>query len=294
MAVENSTIVRFSRAGALFERVGLKIAAALAPEGTERYAADLFRTPRRSGPPRAPSVPLYAGKQFTVDAPSGAIQAWQFGEGPTVVVAHGWNGDSTQLVRLIARLVKGGFEVVAFDQPAHGLSAGTRTDVAEMADAVRSVVFRVRPVHAVVGHSLGATATALAMAWGAAIPRAVFIAPPVQVPWFARAFAARLGLSPERAEGMLRKLETTIGETRAFDLLRLAPQQRAPLLVLHDRADREVPFAHGEALAAAWPGARLQPLANLGHRRMLREPRVLEEIVDFLREGMREGLQRIA
>src|SRR5205085_10359235 len=122
---------------------------------------------------------------------------------------------------------------------------------------------------------------------GPAIPRAVFIAPPVQVPWFARAFAARLGLSPERAEGMLRKLETTIGETRAFDLLRLAPQQRAPLLVLHDRADREVPFAHGEALAAAWPGARLQPLANLGHRRMLREPRVLEEIVDFLREGMR-------
>jgi pimeloyl-ACP methyl ester carboxylesterase len=294
MTAEKSTIVRFNKAEALIGRVGLKIAAALAPQRTERYAADLFRRPRRSGPPISPSVPLYAGKQFTVDAPSGALRAWQFGEGPTVVVAHGWNGDSTQLVRLIARLVKGGFEVVAFDQPAHGLSAGTRTDVAEMADAVRSVVFRVRPVHAVVAHSLGATATALAMAWGAAIPRAAFIAPPVQVPYFVRAFAERLGLSPERAEGILRRLEEKIGETEAFDLLRLAPAQRAPLLVLHDRADREVPFAHGEALAAAWPGARLKPLANLGHRRMLREPRVLDEIVEFLREGMQKGLQRIA
>jgi len=294
MTAKNSTIVRFARTEALLRRAWLGIAGALAPERTERYAADLFRRPVRTTPPSAPSVPLYAGKPFTIDVPTGTLQAWQFGEGPTVVVTHGWNGDSTQLTRLIARLVRGGFEVVAFDQPAHGLSAGTRTDVAQMADALRSVVFRVRPVHVDVAHSLGATATALAMAWGAAIPRAVFIAPPIQVPFFVRAFAARLGLPPARAEGMLRILQAEIGETRAFDLLRVAPAQRAPLLVLHDRADREVPFAHGEALAAAWPGARLQPLANLGHKRMLREPAVLEEIVDFLREEGREGLQRIA
>ena len=93
---------------------------------------------------------------------------------------------------------------------------------------------------------------------------------------------------------MRRRLEEVIGDMAKFDLLRHAPLQRAPLLVLHDRQDREVPFEHGAALAAAWPGARLQPLANLGHRRMLREPRVLEEIVDFLREGARESLQRIA
>src|SRR5256885_12915912 len=152
MAAKNSTIVRFGRAEAVLQRLGLKVAASVAPEWTARYAADLFRRPVRTGPPSVPSVPLYAGKPFIVDAPSGAIQAWQFGEGPTVVVAHGWNGAATQLVRLIARLVRGGFEVVAFDQPAHGLSAGTRPDVAPMADAVRSVTFRVRPVHAAVPH----------------------------------------------------------------------------------------------------------------------------------------------
>ena len=74
MTSKNSTIVRFVRTEAVLRRVGLKIAAALAPERTERYAADLFRRPVRVTPPGAPSVPLYAGKPFTIDAPSGALQ----------------------------------------------------------------------------------------------------------------------------------------------------------------------------------------------------------------------------
>jgi len=41
--------------------------------------------------------------------------------------------------------------------------------------------------------------------------------------------------------------------------------------VLHDRRDAEVPFAHGAALAAAWPGAALRPSDGLGHRRILRD-----------------------
>ncbi|MFL5392754.1 MAG: alpha/beta hydrolase, partial [Myxococcales bacterium] len=265
--------------------LGWKLLSVVAPERAERDAADLFRQPTRSGVAGEPFVPCYAGKRFSVETSTGVVAAWQFGEGqgPTVLVAHGWNGAAAQLFRLIARLVRGGFEVVAFDQPAHGLSGGTRTDVADMADAVRSVAFRVRPVHAVVAHSLGATAAALAIARGAAIPRAVLIAPPVEVPYFARGFARRLGLPPARAEGMLRKLAEVTGPVEALDLRQLAPRQRAALLVLHDLDDREVPFAHGEALASAWPGARLRSLQNLGHRRMLREPFVLDEIVDFLR-----------
>jgi pimeloyl-ACP methyl ester carboxylesterase len=296
MSFEKSTIVRIAKRASegMGSRLALQLLAAVAPDRADRYAADLFRRPSRSAPPGEPFVPLFAGKRFEVETSTGAVAAWHYGEGPTVVVAHGWNGAATQLFRLIARLVRGGFEVVAFDQPAHGLSGGTHTDVAEMADALRSVAFRVRPVHAVVAHSLGGTAAALAIARGAAIPRAVLIAPPVELPFFARAFAGSVGLSSARADGILRELQAVMGPPDALDLLRLAPAQRAPLLVLHDRADREVPFAHSEALVSKWPGARLESLSNLGHRRMLREPRVLDAIVDFLRERKREGLMKIA
>jgi pimeloyl-ACP methyl ester carboxylesterase len=58
---------------------------------------------------------------------------------------------------------------------------------------------------------------------------------------------------------------------------------RARALVIHDRGDRDVPFAQGAAIAAAWPGARLHAVEGLGHYRVLRDPAVIEAAVAFLR-----------
>jgi hypothetical protein len=44
--------------------------------------------------------------------------------------------------------------------------------------------------------------------------------------------------------------------------------------VIHDRDDREVPYAGGVATANAWPGARLFTAGGLGHRRLLSDPEV--------------------
>ncbi|GGM38180.1 alpha/beta fold hydrolase [Dactylosporangium sucinum] len=41
---------------------------------------------------------------------------------------------------------------------------------------------------------------------------------------------------------------------------------KAPTLVLHGTADPLFPYPHGEALAAAIPGARLVPLPGMGHQ----------------------------
>ncbi|MET7400915.1 alpha/beta hydrolase [Dactylosporangium sp. NPDC005572] len=43
-------------------------------------------------------------------------------------------------------------------------------------------------------------------------------------------------------------------------------QIKAPALVLHGTADPLFPYPHGEALAAAIPGARLVPLEGMGHQ----------------------------
>jgi pimeloyl-ACP methyl ester carboxylesterase len=59
------------------------------------------------------------------------------------------------------------------------------------------------------------------------------------------------------------------------------------LLVIHDRADREVPFVHGERLAALWPEAELHAPTGLGHRRILRDPAVIADAVRFIQDGVR-------
>jgi hypothetical protein len=57
-----------------------------------------------------------------------------------------------------------------------------------------------------------------------------------------------------------------------------------PLLVVHDREDREVPWQDGAGIAAGWPGARLLTTSGLGHRRILRAPAVVAAVAGFLAE----------
>ncbi len=53
-------------------------------------------------------------------------------------------------------------------------------------------------------------------------------------------------------------------------------------MMFHDIGDREVPFAEGERLARAWPGARLRTLEGLGHNRPLNDAKVVRETLAFL------------
>src|SRR6185312_12983691 len=53
----------------------------------------------------------------------------------------------------------------------------------------------------------------------------------------------------------------------------------APTTVLHGDQDPVYPLAHGEALAAAIPGARLEVVAGMGHA--LFSPDLPEEIADL-------------
>src|SRR3712207_7030695 len=55
-----------------------------------------------------------------------------------------------------------------------------------------------------------------------------------------------------------------------------------PTLVVHDRDDAYTPVADGAAIAAAWPDARLRVTSGLGHRRILRDPEVVAEAVEFV------------
>ena len=55
-----------------------------------------------------------------------------------------------------------------------------------------------------------------------------------------------------------------------------------PTLVVHDRDDVFTPVTDGAAIAAAWSSARLRVTSGLGHRRLLRDPDVVAEVVDFV------------
>lgn len=250
---------------------------AVAPEAAQRLAFDWFGKPQRRA-----EKPFILGHRFALAGEGSELAVWDWGDGRTVLLVHGWNGNAAQLSGFVPPLVGAGYYVAAPDLPAHGFSAGARTNVRSMADALLRLGRRVGPVHAVIAHSLGAAAALIAQAEGLGAERTVLIAPPADLPRYASLFGRTLGLSRRSTEGFLAHLDRALGGRGAFDLVPLARRQTSPMLLLHDPEDREVPFADGLALAEAWPGARLEPLVGAGHTRALRHPDVISRAVGFV------------
>ncbi len=280
--VKKSTNGRLLRA---LRRAQFRVLARVAPSLSDRKAAALFLTPprRRASEPGTPGL---SAQRLSVLSGDVQLAVWAWGHGPTVLLVHGWSGHAGQLGSFIRPLVEAGFRVVAFDLPAHGHSSGRRTTVLKMAEALQALALAIGPLHSLVGHSLGGTAAALALFDNLPASRVVLLAPPAAPQHFVRKLAAVLGLSDERAEGMLAQVQRQIGvHLPSLDVRLLAGWMRQPALIFHDVADREVPFAQGRAIAEAWPAARLVPLTGLGHTRILADPDVVRATVAFLREG---------
>src|SRR5205085_3335994 len=137
---------------------------------------------------------------------------------------------------------------------------------------------------AFIGHSLGAAAGALALANGKVrFEKAVLISPPADLVGYSRRFARWYWMP----EAVRRAMQTAIEERYGvlwenLEVARLAPRLSAPALVIHDRADRQVPWTHGARVAQLWPGARLMSTDGLGHGRILADETVTRAAADFI------------
>ncbi len=203
-----------------------------------------------------------------------------------VLLVHGWNGRGGQWYRLAEALHGAGYEAVVFDAPGHGASDGGSSSLFRFADAITALARRDAPFDAVVTHSFGIFPASLTS--GSTRPRRVVaIAAPSDFDRLVTRFADWMAM-PERMRAAFR---ATIAARHGADLARrvsppvLLRRHGAHVMVVHDRDDAIVPFACGEALAAALPDSRLLTTSGLGHGRILRDPEVVSAVVDFITAG---------
>ena len=55
-----------------------------------------------------------------------------------------------------------------------------------------------------------------------------------------------------------------------------------PVLVIHDEDDEQIPVAEGNKLAELWSQVQVVTTRGLGHRKILRDPQVIDRTVAFL------------
>jgi pimeloyl-ACP methyl ester carboxylesterase len=282
-----STIVRLKMAPV---RTAFAILGQAAPGLAATWALDLFFTPHGRRGSRRITALLSDARRFDVTLDGQRVAAWSWGDGPAVYLVHGWAGVGGQLAAFVAPLLAGGFRVVSFDAPGHGASGGRRSSVVHFANALRELTAREGKPHAVIAHSLGAAAVVRALTQGLALERAVFVGPTGGPRDWSERFRTHLGVPPHVMAAMRERSERWLGASwEEFDVPRLARSQSAPLLVLHDRDDAEVPWSDGAAIASAWPGARLVTTTGLGHRRILRDEDVVRQAVAFVKGDEETG-----
>lgn len=273
---QKSTIVRFLSGS-------LQALELVAPELAARWARRLFFTPGRRKAQQNEQRVLHEAARFELAVGQRTVRGYAWGRGRPVLLVHGWGGYSAQFAELVPALLARGHRVLALDFPAHGSSAGGTSNVFEFRAALLELGRREGAFHAIVGHSLGAMAVALAVRSGLAVDRAVLVAPMTSFTFAVDAFSRELGLSPRLKTRATKSIvERFVDEDVELELVRSAGDMRLPLLVIHDEDDRRVPTQLGRDLAAAWPRARYAETRGLGHKRILSDPEIVQQIAEFV------------
>lgn len=268
-------------------RMSYRLGAVIAPKLAGRLAADAFgRSRQRASAPRY-SVPLGA-ERFQVRGSSGIKQGYLWRQdGPSALLVHGWASDSSSMSSFVAPLRSLGFQVAAFDAPAHGAAPGNMTTMTQFTQAVKDVLHTIGGAQVIIAHSLGSIAAIAAIAdtkYDIAPQRVVLVAPAGSLADVLERWSrSHLCLPKSIIERIYAELHIRNGvPVSHWDIAGLGGKLKAPVLVAHDPDDPVVPFGHAERIAAVLPSVRLEVVPNVGHARILSSPQVASFVKEFI------------
>ena len=205
-------------------------------------------------PPKDWELPLLASSERVTLRFGLSVLRW--GEGPAVLLLHGWAGRPTQFAHLIEQLVGAGYSVYALDAPAHGRSPGREANVVLFAHALLEAAGELPPLRAVVGHSLGGAAALLAAQMGLRSEALVTVSAPSRILEQLRLFARFVGLP-----AWLARISSAWSSVRlaypaaCLDVARYRLEM--PGLVVHADDDTRVAVENAERIHAAPAGQSL-------------------------------------
>lgn len=267
-------------------RARMQVGAQVRPRQTLQRACDAFCRPGRRRSSGVPSLPDASLSILEIDGRRIAVY-WR-GSGmtrPYALLSHGWGSDAGCFAPWIRALDEAGYDAIAVDHVAHGGSDGRSSDLPTFARALSRVVEHHGDPAVVIGHSLGATAAAIALARGMRARQAILLAPSADLGAAIRRFNDALGLRPGFADAMIEEFEARGIPVRGLSARAYAPRIGCPGLVFHDADDRHIPHAEGRTLSGLWPGSSFVPTRGLGHVRLLSDPSVIAAACAYLRSS---------
>ena len=255
------------------------------PSLAHRFFIRLFLTPLRYRVPGKERKAETFADEFLLEAAGKKIQCYSWGEGPLVLVVHGWAGRATQFRRFIKPFNAAGYRVIGFDGPAHGKSEGRKTDIREFEEALHKIYTKCGQPVAILAHSFGGGAVLYAAMNGLNVPKLINISSPTIGDEIIGTYLTTIGASEATGLAFKKHIVDTYGSpfdhyTASYFVQHLP--HPIDLLLVHDETDKEVNIRNAEALLKLYPSARLVRTNGLGHTRILKDDEVIKTCVTFV------------
>ncbi len=253
-----------------------------------RFAAKLFVTPLKHKLPKREINMDKNSKQELIKIPkiNKTINIYKYGEGDKkILLAHGWSGRGTQLVKIAEKLTSMGYKTISFDAPAHGKSPHKITNMQEFIDSIHYINKKYGPFETAVGHSLGGMSLLNAVKGGFQIKKLVTIGSGDMIMDIISDFVKNLQLKDAIAHKMKKQFDKKLG----YDLNQLsssiaAKEVNIPTLVIHDENDLDVPVSCAENIHQNLQNGEIYITQKLGHRKILGTEKVIQKISNFINQ----------
>ena len=251
-----------------------------------KYAKRLFVTPLRH---KMPKREFHMNEktiqtQLLVPNIAKSIVVYQYGKSKKkILLAHGWSGRGTQLVKIADHFLKLGYEIISFDAPAHGKAAGKTTSMPEFIASIHEIDKNFGPFEFAIGHSLGGMALLNAVREGFQTKKLVTIGAADVITDIILHFTRTLTLKDSVAEKMKAMLDQQFGRDIDYASAHGAAKEvHIPTLVVHDEHDGDVSVNCAYAIHNELSNGSIYITKHLGHRKILGKQDVIEKIEDFL------------
>ena len=268
-------------------RTKFKLLSAISKKKAAEKAFELFCTPQSRNKKKLPKV-FETAEKLHFDLDGITVRGWRFNHPAErkVMIIHGFESSVINFDRYIKPLIKKGYEVLAFDAPAHGRSGGKKINAPLFKRTILEVIKKYGPVQSFMAHSFGGLAVSLALEEISHTNdfRLALIAPATETSTAVKTFFKFLQLDPAiRLE--FEKIIFQAGGVSSewYSIRRAMKHIKAKVLWFHDDEDEITPLSDVlKVKAEKHPNIEFIITKGLGHRRIYRDNHVSKAIIDFL------------
>lgn len=268
-------------------RTKLKILSKVSKRKAAEKAFQLFTSPPTREKKKPPLV-FHKAESLTFSFQKFRIQGyrWNHPQEKKVLILHGFESSAVNFDRYVLPLIKKGYEVLAFDAPAHGKSTGKMINAVDYKNFILHIQETFGPIKNFITHSFGGLALSLALeemthdkTW-----KAVLIAPATESVRAMNNFFHFIKLDNEVKREFQQLVERANGKPLSwYSVARAAENIHAQVLFLQDKKDLQTPYADVVPIQEkTYPNFQFVITEGLGHRRIYRDANTIKAVMAFL------------